>query len=227
MRAPGRSCLVRRGAAWRRLLAAAGVLAALAATACVTGGAGQGPPQELLDWAAGPVRWYLLATERKALEQVRTSAEAVNFIEQFWQLRDPDPRTPGNRFRETFASRAEAADLLYTEGSTRGSLTPRGRAQLLLGPPVHLVVSSEPVLTWSAKKNRQERVVTREVAVEVWRYPPESLPERFEAALRARGITDGVLLRFHVESTGTRLVEGEELLQLAAEVAVASGRARP
>jgi hypothetical protein len=32
------------------------------------------------------------------------------------------------------------------------------------------------------------------------------------------------MLRFFVERTGTRLVEGEELLQLAAEVAVASGR---
>lgn len=221
MRASGRSCLARRGAAWRRLLPGSGVLAALAATACVSGGGGQGPPQELLDWAAGPARWYLLAAERKMLDQVRSSAEAVNFIEEFWQLRDPDPRTAENHFRETFASRVEAADLLYAEGSTRGSLTPRGRAQLLLGPPVHLVVSTEPVLIWSSKKNRQERVVTREVAVEVWRYPPESLPERFEAALRARGITDGVMLRFFVESTGTRLVEGEELLQLAAEVAVA------
>jgi GWxTD domain-containing protein len=130
-----------------------GVLAALAATACVSGGGGQGPPQELLDWAAGPARWYLLAAERKMLEQVRTSAEAVNFIEQFWRLRDPDPRTAENRFRETFASRVEAADLLYAEGSTRGSLTPRGRAQLLLGPPVHLVVSTEPVLTWSRARS--------------------------------------------------------------------------
>lgn len=198
----------------------AGVLVAVVPVACVSQGRGHGPPQELLDWAEGPVRWYLLAAERRALAEVRSSADAVNFIERFWRLRDPDPGTSENAFRETFASRVEAADVLYAEGSTRGSLTPRGRALLLLGPPVHLQVTSEPVLSWTAKKKRQERVVTREVDVEVWRYPPRDLPERFDAALRARGITDGVELRFHVEPGGTRLVEGEELLQLAAAVAV-------
>lgn len=153
---------------------------------------------------------------------VRTSAEAVNFIEGFWHLRDPDPATPENAFRETFARRAEAADLLYAEGATRGSLTPRGRALLLLGPPVRLQVTTEPVLSWTAKGSRRENVVTRDVGVEIWRYPAEDLPERFEAALRARGITDGAMLRFHLEKNGTRLVDGEELLQLAASVAVVS-----
>lgn len=141
-------------------------------------------------------------------------------MEGFWHLRDPDPSTADNAFRETFARRAEAADLLYAEGATRGSLTPRGRALLLLGPPVRLQVTTEPVLTWAAKKNRRESVVTRDVAVEIWRYPPADLPERFEAALRARGITDGAVLRFQVERDGTRLVDGEELLELAAAVAV-------
>lgn len=200
--------------------AARGTVAVLVLAACVSTSAGHGPPRELQEWAAGPVRWYLLSSERRALEEVGNSAEAVNFIERFWHLRDPDPATTENSFRELFASRVEAADLLYAEGTTRGSLTPRGRALLLLGPPVHLQVTTEPVLSWSAKKNRQERVVTREVDVEIWRYPPEDLPERFEAALRAQGITDGAELRFQTDATGTRLVDGEGLLQLAAAVAV-------
>ncbi|MEZ5330701.1 MAG: GWxTD domain-containing protein [Thermoanaerobaculia bacterium] len=195
-------------------------MAVLWLAACASTGSGHGPPPELEDWAAGPVRWYLLSSERRAIQEVGSSTEAVNFIEQFWHLRDPDPETPENSFRELFASRVEAADLLYAEGSIRGSLTPRGRALVLLGPPVHLQVATEPVLSWSAKKNRQERVITREVDVEVWRYPPEDLPERFEAVLRARGIVDGAELRFQVEPAGTRLVEGEELLQLAAAMAV-------
>lgn len=197
----------------------------LGLAACVAGRVSQGPPAELLEWAEGPVRWYLLTSERRALQEVRTPAGAVNFIERFWQLRDPDPRSVENDFRQTFASRVEAADLLYGEGETRGSLTARGRALLLLGPPVRLQVATEPVLTWSAKKNRQKRVVTREVDTEVWRYPPADLPVRFEAALRARGLAHGAVLRFHIENDGaSRLVEGEDLLQLAAAVAVTSDR---
>jgi GWxTD domain-containing protein len=153
---------------------------------------------------------------------VRSPAEAINFIENFWQLRDPDPATDDNPFRETFASRVEAADLLYAEGKVRGSLTARGRALILLGPPTHLQVASEPALTWDESR-KTERVETHEVPVEVWRYPRRDLPPRYAAALTARGRDGGIELRFHGTGETMRLVAGEEFLELVPLVALATG----
>jgi GWxTD domain-containing protein len=189
--------------------------------ACAARTAPAGPPEELLEWAAGPVRWHLLPAEQRALRAVRSATEAVNFIEGFWRLRDPDPATTENSFRETFAARVEAADLLYAEGTVRGSLTDRGRALVLLGPPAHLHVASEAALAW--KEDRGEPVASETVPVEVWRYRPEDLPSRYAAALTARGRAGGVELRFRGDGEAMRLVAGEEFLALVPAVAVVSG----
>lgn len=196
---------------------AAGLLAG-----CAAGRAPAGPPAELLEWASGPVRWYLLPADHRHLRQARSPAEAINFIERFWRLRDPDPASDENPFREIFASRVEAADLLYAEGKVRGSLTARGRALILLGPPTHLQVASEPALTWDESR-KTERVETHEVPVEVWRYPRRDLPPRYAAALTARGRDEGVELRFHAAGDTMRLVAGEEFLELVPLVALAPG----
>jgi GWxTD domain-containing protein len=195
-------------------------LAAGALAACASRTAPAGPPDELLEWAAGPVRWHLLPAEQRALRAVRSATEAVNFIEGFWRLRDPDPATSENPFRETFAARVEAADLLYAEGLVRGSLTHRGRALVLLGPPTHLQVTSQPALAWEERR-LAEPVASETVPVEVWRYRPKDLPSRYAAALTARGRGSGVELRFRGDGEAMRLVAGEEFLALVPLVALA------
>jgi GWxTD domain-containing protein len=162
----------------------------------------------------------MLPAERRNLAEVDSAAEAVNFVETFWALRDPDPSSPDNSFRQNFSSRVEAADLLYPEGGLRGALTARGRALILLGPWARLEVSSEPALKWTTGRRANRRVTTRKVDVEIWRYPPETLPPRYEAALRAKGHDEGVELRFHLTAAGARLVEGESFLEMAAKVAL-------
>ncbi len=199
-------------------IAAAGLVVVLGA-ACAGSRASGGPPAELVSWAAGPVRWYLLPAELREIHGIRTASEAVNFIERFWRLRDPDPDSPENALREAFASRVEAADLLYGEGELRGCLTDRGRALILLGPPVHLQVGSEPVLTWGQGR-RADRVTSREVPFEVWRYPLDELPPRLSGALRARGVETDVELRFHLEEHA-ELTAGAEILELVPLVVLA------
>lgn len=218
----------RRGETARHRIAGSGLPAWLPFVSLVllTAGCASAPDateralRELREWSIGPVRWIMLPAERRNLADVTSPAEAVNFIESFWALRDPDPSTPDNSFRETFGSRVEAADLLYPEAGLRGSLTARGRALVLLGPAARLKVSSEPALSWTTGRRANRRVTTRNVDVEIWHYPPETLPSRYEAALRALGFEDGAELRFHLTASGSRLVEGENYLEMAARVAL-------
>ena len=100
----------------------------------------------------GPTRWLMLPDEQRKFRRLQTTREAVDFIETFWRRRDPDPNVPGNEFSKTFYERVEAADRLYTEGATRGSLTDRGRALVLLGPPPILRYGQKKVPAWDPGK---------------------------------------------------------------------------
>ncbi|HEV8629380.1 MAG TPA: GWxTD domain-containing protein, partial [Thermoanaerobaculia bacterium] len=86
-------------------------------------------------WGNGPARWLLLDDEQQALGRVRTNTDFASFLGAFWACRDDDPATDENPFGRLFAERGAAADRLYAEPGVRGSLTPRGGALLLLGPP--------------------------------------------------------------------------------------------
>ncbi len=203
---------------------------AVALVLLLAGCGSSGPPpaagNELLAWADGPVRWLLLPEEWKELRQMRHKAAALNFIESFWARRDGEPETPGNAFRERFSERVEAADLLYKEGARRGSLTDRGRALILLGPPSHVRVGSEPALSWSPAGSSRPRVTTRELAVEVWGYRLEDLPLGLvEASVETEREVEQTLtltLTFVADDRGTRLADGENLLELARRAAVRS-----
>src|SRR3954449_1580217 len=112
--------------------------AALAALSALTLGCQSAEPRRPASGAGldeGPTRWLMLPEEEKQYRRLRTSREVIDFVEAFWLRRDPDPETPSNEFAKEFYERVEAADRLYGEGGVRGSLTDRGRALVLLGPP--------------------------------------------------------------------------------------------
>jgi GWxTD domain-containing protein len=180
---------------------------------------------ELATWAAGPVQWLLLPEERKELKHVAKAAETVAFIDSFWQRRDPFPDEGGNAYREEYMHRVEAADILYSDEGTRGGLTDRGRALILLGPPSHVTVSQQPVMAWDSASDSSDRVTMRDVAVEIWGYKMEELPvgmlqiwmaKKKKAAEGALTLT----LMFRKVGRRTSLVEGEPLLEAAARAAV-------
>lgn len=175
---------------------------------------------ELLRWAQGPVRWLLLPSEWRELKRIEDPAEAFNFIEAFWRLRDPDLATPHNEYRSQFAARVEAADQLYAESDLRGGLTDRGRALILLGPPPHLRVGTEVGLVYKAGRKAGKRSTTREIRIEVWRYPEAELPEKFVRVRRAANLDPNVELKFHLGRRGAELAEGANSLILAARLAL-------
>ncbi len=174
--------------------------------------------------ADGPTRWLMLPDEVRQVQRMRTNREAVDWLEAFWRRRDPTPDEPGNDFAKTFYQRVEAADRLYPEAGLRGSLTPRGHALILLGPPPILRYGQKRVPTWEpGRPGSKPDIQTKDVVIESWVYAVQDL----EAALQQRMAeehpdVEEVTLVFLVEPRHTELLEGMKYLDCAVEAAVQS-----
>lgn len=167
-------------------------------------------------WGNGPTRWLLLPEDTAALEAVRTNAEFAHFLAGFWDCRDDDPSTGDNPVARRFAERVEAADRLYGERHLRGSLTDRGRALVLLGPPsmLHYSERRTPALEGTTAGGGR---ATRLLKVEVWGYHPADLPPPLRARLAPNARDDEELaVTFLVSEKSARLLEGDDLLTDAA-----------
>jgi GWxTD domain-containing protein len=57
------------------------------------------------------------------------------FIKEFWDIRDPNPYTEENEYREEIERRFEFASRRFKEGGRLGWDSDRGRIFILLGPP--------------------------------------------------------------------------------------------
>ncbi len=180
--------------------------------------------EELTIWAAGPAQWLLLPDERKELRREQERADSSDFIDRFWARRDPQPQTPGNSFKDLVSQRFADADILYTDEVVPGSLTDRGRALILMGPPTHISVANRPALAWDSGDKGGHRVTTRQVSVEMWGYRREDLPDGFleiwQATKKSAESTLTLTLRFRSEPSRTVLIEGDNLLEVAAEAAL-------
>lgn len=87
------------------------------------------------EWRNGPVQWIMTPDEQKAWRAVRTDEEALRFVNLFWARRDPTEGTPQNEYRTEFENRVRTADAEYAERGRKGSMSDRGRAFIILGPP--------------------------------------------------------------------------------------------
>ena len=51
-------------------------------------------------WLNEDVAYIISKEERVAFERLKTDEERQKFVDQFWEQRDPTPRTPENEFKE-------------------------------------------------------------------------------------------------------------------------------
>lgn len=213
--------MARRNRAGRRLLAAVLPLLPWLALACQS----TGRTSTAAGLADGPTRWLMLPDELRQVQRMRTNREAVDWLETFWRRRDPDPREPGNEAAKTFYQRVEAADRLYSDGGLRGSLTARGRALILLGPPPVLRYTQKRVPAWEpGRPGSRPAIQTRDVVLESWVYALEDLsPELRDKVIEEDPTLKEVALVFLIEPRNTDLLEGERLLELAVRAAVVNG----
>ncbi|HEX6202829.1 MAG TPA: GWxTD domain-containing protein [Thermoanaerobaculia bacterium] len=205
----------------------AGLLLALvpALAAALAGGApgcaGGGNPrlsEPVRQWAAGPVRWLLLPAEADELARLTSDAEAAIFVRELWRRRDPDPGGDGNAARRRFEERVAAADRHYGEAGLRGSLTARGRALVLLGPPHTLRQERRPAPAWRPVSGRGAPMAVRTIPVETWEYRAADLSPALAALLAANGETT-VTLSFSLGERA-KLTAGERYLVWAAQAMV-------
>src|SRR5579863_2671791 len=85
-------------------------------------------------WLEEEVPYIISDEERSAFLQLQTNEEREQFIEAFWQRRDPTPDTVENEFKEEHYRRIAYANDKFSSGIP-GWRTDRGRIYIMWGPP--------------------------------------------------------------------------------------------
>jgi GWxTD domain-containing protein len=83
-------------------------------------------------WLDEDVRWIITDQERSAFMQLSNDEERDQFIEAFWQRRDPTPDTEENEFKEEHYRRIAYANEHFAAGIP-GWKTDRGRTYIVFG----------------------------------------------------------------------------------------------
>jgi len=85
-------------------------------------------------WLDEDVKWIITDEERSAFMQLSNDEERDQFIEAFWQRRDPTPDTEENEFKEEHYRRMAYANEHFAAG-IQGWRSDRGHMYIVFGPP--------------------------------------------------------------------------------------------
>src|SRR3954453_20876618 len=96
----------------------------------------QNLPPRYRDWMTKEVNYIITEEESEAFMRLTSEAERDNFIARFWQIRNPDPGAPTNRYKDEIYERIAYANQWFgRETGTPGWMTDMGRVYITLGPP--------------------------------------------------------------------------------------------
>src|SRR5262249_8081886 len=85
-------------------------------------------------WIDEDVSPIITEDERRAFKALKTDEERDKYIEIFWRLRDPDPETPENEYKDQYYERVQYANEHFASG-VPGWKTDRGRIYIKYGRP--------------------------------------------------------------------------------------------
>ena len=85
-------------------------------------------------WLNEDVRWIITDEEAHAFKNLSNEEERQQFIELFWQRRNPNPDSPENEFRDEHYARIAYANEHFAAGKP-GWLTDRGHIYIAFGKP--------------------------------------------------------------------------------------------
>ena len=118
-------------------------------------------------WLSEDVVYIITDQEKKAFLQLSTNEEREQFIEGFWQRRNPDPESQDNDFKEEHYRRIAYANEHYASGIP-GWKTDRGRTYIIWGPPDS--VESHPSGGTYERPQEEGGGATSTYPFEIWNY---------------------------------------------------------
>lgn len=84
-------------------------------------------------WIQQEVPYIITDEERSAFKKLTTDEEREQFVEQFWERRNPNPGSAENEFREEYYRRIAYSNERFASGMP-GWKTDRGRIYIMYGP---------------------------------------------------------------------------------------------
>ena len=118
-------------------------------------------------WLDEDVRWIITDEEQKAFMLLSNDEERDQFIEAFWQRRDPTPDTEENEFKEEHYRRIAYANEHYAAGIP-GWKSDRGRMYIVFGPADE--IDSHPSGGTYERPMEEGGGETSTFPFETWRY---------------------------------------------------------
>ena len=140
-------------------------------------------------WLNEDVVYIISPEERRSFLHLSTNEEREQFIEAFWQRRNPDPDSPENTFKEEHYRRIAYVNEHFASGIP-GWKTDRGKIYIMWGPPDE--IDSHPTGGQWDRPMDQGGGTTSTYPWETWRY-------RY---LEGTGLGENVELEF-VDPTST------------------------
>jgi GWxTD domain-containing protein len=96
----------------------------------------QSLPQHYREWLTRDVAYIITDEEKEAFVHLPNDTERDNFIERFWEIRNPTPGSPSNAYKDEIYRRIAYANQWFGHNSgDEGWRTDRGRVYITLGPP--------------------------------------------------------------------------------------------
>jgi GWxTD domain-containing protein len=89
-------------------------------------------------------RHFMTRDEEKVFRNLATPELRREFIDAFWEIRDPSPETAENEFRTEVEERFDFVNKYLREANRPGWDTARGMVYMVLGPPSIMTPGSTP-----------------------------------------------------------------------------------
>jgi GWxTD domain-containing protein len=118
-------------------------------------------------WLDEDVRWIITAEEAATFKKLSTNRDRDQFIEQFWQRRDPTPDTEENEYKEEYYRRIAYANEHFG-ARVPGWKTDRGRMYIMYGKPDS--IDSHPMGGPYQRPPEEGGGSTETYPFEIWRY---------------------------------------------------------
>lgn len=149
-------------------------------------------------WIEEEVPYIIQSEERKEFLALKSDTERDNFIKAFWEIRNPDPGSEINEYKEEHYRRLAYANANFGNIKAQdGWRTDMGRIYITLGPP-------EQRATYPAARNVRPMII--------WFYQSKTpaLPTHFYIVFYKRSIGEDYTLYSPYQDGPVRLVTGLE-----------------